>query len=307
MNHKIYNKQPERTDHIRFKTMTLSNTLIRGGNRALDFFLRVNPEEILNAGAPTEKSEHPAAAMMKASKLLLADAVNPDTGLVDYRGLRESDAYARFRGITRQLSTYETSDLGHGPALMAFWINLYNTLIIDAVVHFGIQGSIMNRPGIFRQAAYNVGGMRFSADEIEHGLLRRNRPNPVMHMRTFTTDDPRLSLMVDHLDPRIHFSLVCGARSCPPIAFYDPEHLDRQLDQAAAAFINGGGVDYIAETNTLRLSKIFQWYLADFGGLPAVFELIQRHVVGHEVRNALESGELRVRYMKYDWKVISSV
>ena len=287
--------------------MTLSNTLVRGGNRSLDFFLRVNPGEILNSGTPIEKSEHPAAAMMKASKLLLADAVNPDTGLVDYRGLRASDAYARFRGVTRQLSTYETSGLGHGPALMAFWINLYNALIIDAVVHFGIQGSIMNRPGIFRQAAYDVGGMRFSADEIEHGLLRRNRPNPVVHIRTFTTDDPRLSLMVDHLDPRIHFSLVCGAHSCPPIAFYDHEHLDRQLDQAAAAFINGGGVDFSAETNTLWLSKIFQWYRADFGGLPAVLELIQRHVIDQEVLNILESGEFRVRYMKYDWKVNSSV
>ena len=307
MNHNVDNKQLEYKHHLGFETMTLSNTLVRGGNRALDFFLRVNPGEVLNVGAAIEKSKYPARAMMKASKFLLADAVNPDTGLVDYRGLRASDAYAQFRGITRQLSRYETSDLGHGPALTAFWINLYNALIIDAVVHFGIQGSIMNRPGIFRQAAYNVGGMRFSADEIEHGILRRNRPNPVVHMRTFTTDDPRLSLMVDHLDPRIHFSLVCGARSCPPIAFYDHEHLDWQLDQAAAAFINGGGVDYSVETKTLRLSKIFQWYLTDFGGLPAVFELIQRHVNNQEVRNALESGEFRVRYMKYDWKVNSSV
>jgi hypothetical protein len=307
MNYKIDNKQLEHTQHLGFETMTPSNTLVRGGNRALDFLLRVHPGEVLNDGAPIEKSKNPAGAMMKASKFLLANAVNPDTGLVDYRGLRASDAYARFRGITRQLSTYETSDLGHDPALMAFWINLYNALIIDAVVHFGIQGSIMNRPGIFRQAAYNVGGMRFSADEIEHGLLRRNRPNPVVHMRTFTTDDPRLSLMVDYFDPRIHFSLVCGARSCPPIAFYDHEHLDRQLDQAAAAFINGGGVDYSAETNTLLLSKIFQWYRADFGGLPAVFEIIQRYVNAHEVRNVLENGEFQVRYMKYDWKVNSSV
>ncbi len=113
--------------------------------------------------------------------------------------------------------------------------------------------------------------------------------------------------MVDRLDPRIHFSLVCGARSCPPIAFYDHEHLDRQLDQAAAAFINGGGVDTKAETNTLRLSKIFQWYLADFGGLPAVVELIQRHATDKEVQNVLESGEFQVRYMQYDWRVNSSV
>ncbi len=287
--------------------MTLANTLIRGGNRALDFFLRVDPREVLNTGTPAEKSSNPARAMMKASKSLLADAVNPETGLVDYVSLRESDVYAQFRGITRQLSTCKPSDLGHGYALMTFWINLYNALIIDAVVRFGIQGSIMSRPGIFRQAAYNVGGMRFSADEIEHGILRRNRPNPVTYFRSFAAGDPRLSLMVEQLDPRVHFSLVCGARSCPPIAFYDHEHLDQQLDQAAAAFINGGGVNYSPEMNTLRISKIFQWYLADFGGLPGVLELVQRHIHDKEVLNVLRSGDFQVRYMRYDWTVNSSV
>lgn len=237
---------------------------------------------------------------------MLADAVNPDTGLVDYRSLRESDVYTQFRGITRQLSTCKPSDLGHGPALMTFWINLYNALIIDAVISFDIQGSMMSRPGIFRQAAYNVGGMRFSADEIEHGILRRNRPNPVVRLRPFAEGDPRLSLMVEHLDPRIHFSLVCGARSCPPIAYYDHEHLDRQLDQAAAAFINGDGVHYLPETNTLQLSRIFQWYLADFGGLPAALALIQRHMLNNEVRSVLESGDFRIRYMQYDWSVNSN-
>ncbi len=286
--------------------MTLLNALMSGGNRALDFFLRVDPGEVLNTGTPAEKSGNPARAMMKASKFLLADAVDAETGLVDYRGLRESDTYAQFREITSQLSVCKPSDLGHGPAMMAFWINLYNALIIDAVVHFGIRGSIMSRPGIFRQAAYNVGGLQFSADEIEHGILRRNRPNPVTFIRPFTTDDPRLSLTVDHLDPRIHFSLVCGASSCPPIAFYDHEHLDRQLDQATAAFINGGGVCYLVETNTLRLSKIFQWYLADFGGLPAALELVQHHINDRDARTALESGGFQIGYMRYDWKVNSS-
>ncbi len=286
--------------------MTLPDTLIQGGNRALDFFLRVDPREILNAGTTSEKSNNPARAMMKASKSLLVDAVDPDTGLVDYHSLRESDAYAQFRGITRQLSALKPSDLGRGPALLAFWINLYNALIIDAVVRFGIKGSIMSRPGIFRRAAYNVGGMRFSADEIEHGILRRNRPNPIVHMRSFAADDPRLSLMVDHLDPRIHFGLVCGARSCPAIAYYDPEHLDRQLELAAAAFINGNGVHYSGETNTLQLSKIFQWYLADFGGLPAALELVQRHVHNEQVRNVIENGDFQVRFMQYDWGVNSS-
>ena len=237
--------------------MTLPNTLIRGGNRALDILLRAKPKEVLNIGISAAKSSNPARTMMITSRTLFAAAVDVETGLVDYRSLRESDAFGQFREITRQLSACEPGDLGQGPALKAFWINLYNALIIDAVFHYGIRGSIMSRPGIFRQAAYNIGGERFSADEIEHSILRRNRPNPIVRIRPFASDDPRLSWMVDHLDPRIHFSLVCGTRSCPPIAFYDHENLDQQLDQAAGVFINGDGVHYNAETKILQLSKIF--------------------------------------------------
>ncbi|MCJ7569535.1 MAG: hypothetical protein MUO58_18660, partial [Anaerolineales bacterium] len=37
-------EQPNPTPHRRLQTMTLPDTIIRGGNRALDFFLRVDPE-----------------------------------------------------------------------------------------------------------------------------------------------------------------------------------------------------------------------------------------------------------------------
>ena len=31
------------------------------------------------------------------------------------------------------------------------------------------------------------------------------------------------------MDARIHFALVCGAKSCPPIRVYSPENLDEAL------------------------------------------------------------------------------
>jgi hypothetical protein len=34
------------------------------------------------------------------------------------------------------------------------------------------------------------------------------------------------------MDPRIHFALVCGARSCPPIKLYTPENLEEGLTAA---------------------------------------------------------------------------
>ena len=42
--------------------------------------------------------------------------------------------------------------------------------------------------------------------------------------------------VVEPLDPRIHFALVCGAKSCPPIRVYTPASLEVALEAAAQAF-----------------------------------------------------------------------
>lgn len=43
--------------------------------------------------------------------------------------------------------------------------------------------------------------------------------------------------VVTPVDPRIHFALVCGAKSCPPIKLYSPDTLEEGLAAAAEAFI----------------------------------------------------------------------
>ena len=68
------------------------------------------------------------------------------------------------------------------------------------------------------------------------------------------------------LDPRIHFALVCGARSCPPIGFYEAEQIDFQLQLAAESFINSSQVKILPQEGTVLISKIFKWYKSDFGG-----------------------------------------
>jgi len=52
----------------------------------------------------------------------------------------------------------------------------------------------------------------------------------------FGDGDARLKLVVppEKRDPRIHFALVCGAKSCPPIKVYKPDNLDYALDMATA-------------------------------------------------------------------------
>ncbi len=48
-----------------------------------------------------------------------------------------------------------------------------------------------------------------------------------------------LAQVVSPVDPRIHFALVCGAKSCPPIKVYAPTSLEEGLDSATMAFCEG--------------------------------------------------------------------
>lgn len=57
--------------------------------------------------------------------------------------------------------------------------------------------------------------------------------------------------VVTPLDPRIHFALVCGAKSCPPIKVYTADALEEGLEAAAAAFCESAP-PYLASTSLGR-------------------------------------------------------
>ena len=75
-----------------------------------------------------------------------------------------------------------------------------------------LPGSVLEVEGFWRNTCYNIGGHVFSLDDIEHGVLRVNRPHPSSGERLLGESDPRLQFMMSEVDPRIHFALVCGAK-----------------------------------------------------------------------------------------------
>jgi len=218
------------------------------------------------------------------------------SGKVDYTHLRASEEFRRFSDAVAGL--HHITPPGPVDAARAWWINLYNTLVIHAVIEFGIRRSVWEDRGFFRRAAYLVGGLRMSADDIEHGVLRGNRRHPLLPVPQFGPGDPRLRWSLP-LDPRIHFTLVCAANSCPAVNLYRAEQLDQQLDAAASAFINGGGV--AVQASVVSLSAIFKWYRMDFGGRSGVLEFIARYLLDEDSRQVLRERGLHVRYLDYDW------
>lgn len=283
--------------------VNLASVANRAYHRALDAALRVDGAATLNASRGPARAAGPAiAAELQADMQAMVGGVSAAHGGVDYGTLRSGDAYADFRACTAGLIGFDPAALRTREERLAFWINLYNALMIDAVLTFGVENSVRDDTGFFRRAAYTIGGRRYSADDIEHGILRANRRHfhPAIPFPQLAPDDPRLAHSLDVLDPRIHCALVCASRSCPPVRVYEAARIDQQLDLASASFVNGGAVSVDAYGRVM-LSMIFKWYEGDFGGRMGVVEFLLRHLDEGEEREALSSGEVRIGCQHYDW------
>lgn len=279
----------------------LGGTLHSIGWRAVRTLTGATDIPVLNGSPAEPPPDQPEGALFQIARQVRAAAIGPAGRRVDYATLAQSDSYRELRSLTAALSICRLQDLGDSHDRLAFWINLYNVLVLDAIIHFRVEERVGQ--SLFQKAAYDVCGHRFSADDIEHGVLRKNRPHPAYRLRPFGRGDPRRAAMLPRLDPRIHFALNCGARSCPPIAFYRGPQIGEQLATATATFIAGGGVQIDPAAKTLSLSRIFLWYQSDFGGREGLLELIADHLKDEEGAALVRSGQLRVRYQPYDWSV----
>ncbi len=262
----------------------------------------------LNSGpAPAaRKPAHEAAAGLRAALLSAQAQFMDSSGRVDYRRLERSPEWARCREQARALQNISLAELSDRASRMAFWANTYNAMVLDGIMSLRIKRSVLEVRDFFQQVRYLVGGYEFSLNDIEHGILRGNRPPKKAAPAPFTDSDPRLAFRIHPMDPRIHFALNCGARSCPAIRAYEPHALDEQLDLAARSFINGPDVRVDRARGRIALSQIFEWYAEDFGTTRAeVVRFVGRYLddagLAQYVRE--NADRLTVEYLRYDWSL----
>jgi hypothetical protein len=222
---------------------------------------------------------------------------------VDYPNLRRSKEFnVDYRNAAYQLRNIDLSTIDDTERKCLF-INLYNTLMIHALIVFGVPTSVIGKKHFFYNAKYIVGGFCFSLNDIEHGILRRDKHPYGALMHVFTKSDPRKKFMVAILDPRIHFALNCGAKSCPPINVYRPDKLDQQLDIAARAFCEDCKIDM--KDSIVTLSSIFKWYYGDFAQNNRQLVEFLRNYVEQEVLDLMLRSQvsITIKYSVYDWSL----
>jgi hypothetical protein len=169
---------------------------------------------------------------------------------------------------------------------LAYWINAYNAftarLILDNYPIDSIR-TIGWLPGAaFRERFIPMQGLKggvISLNDIEHGTLRSA-----------------------FREPRIHFALVCAARSCPVLRSeaYRAADLDRQLDDQGRTFLRDPAKNRVdVPGRTLYLSPIFNWFREDFerdGGSLVAF-------VGPYLDGATPGADWSITFNDYDWRL----
>ncbi|MCB0769113.1 MAG: DUF547 domain-containing protein [Flavobacteriales bacterium] len=179
----------------------------------------------------------------------------------------------------------------------AFWLNLYNAFgQILLLAHPVDLRSPWPRLAHYTARRIQLAGQRLSLNDLEHGMLRRSKlwwSKGYLSKCIPNGFEQRFRVPVD---PRIHFALNCGAAGCPPIAFYEADKLDAQLDMATRSFL-ADHVVYDPVADTVHVTALFNWYRGDFGGRSGVLRFLKRYdAIAMDV-------EPCIRYSPYDWSV----
>ena len=217
-------------------------------------------------------------------------------------GLETTDDLATVRVLAGELYEVDPVALATDAERMAFWLNIYNALFRHATFERPIAGHLFFHLALFWRATYRIGLETYSLNAIEHGLLRENRRPPGLPWRTMRGSDRRLSAAPLRLDPRIHFALHCGARSCPPIRSYAAERIDEQLDVATRAYF-AAEMRLDRERDEVTLPRLLDLYGADFDD-PLAFAADHAEI---EDAEWLRSHRPKLRFGPYDWTVIQGL
>ncbi|MCP9747876.1 DUF547 domain-containing protein, partial [Lacihabitans sp. CS3-21] len=176
----------------------------------------------------------------------------------------------------------------NGDCKLAYWINAYNAFTIQLILDNSendlksikdigdkIKIPFVNTPWDVK--FINIGGKKMDLNNIEHGIIRKQ-----------------------FKEPRIHFALVCAAKSCPPLRneAFTAERLNEQLNNQAEKFINDTSKNKISKSSA-SISKIFDWYGMDFKPT-SIIDILNKYS-----KTKLDS-KAKISYATYDWSLNGS-
>jgi hypothetical protein len=214
----------------------------------------------------------------KAWDALLSKYVD-GKGQVDYAAWHKSAKDQKRLDQFLEMVATANPDAHPAKAQLAFYINAYNATVIDSVLEKWPVKSVMKEKGFFKSEKHPIARKERTLDELEHKLIRP----------TFK-------------EPRIHFVLVCAAKSCPRLRqeAMTEENVDKTLEASAKEFIPAATK---ANGKTVTTSQLFNWFADDFKSDAGSVEAYLAKYTSGKTKKVLESGEAKLEFSEYDWAI----
>ncbi|AXT50618.1 DUF547 domain-containing protein [Aquimarina sp. BL5] len=192
-------------------------------------------------------------------------------GKVDYKGfIRDKFLFDQyFKSLSTNYPTANSDDTEK----LAYWVNLYNAIVMKMIIDHYPVNSINDLKNPWKKKSITINNIEYSLDDIEHTILRKMN------------------------EPRIHFLLNCAATSSPKLwnRAYTNRNITQALEERTVDYINDSTKNLITQ-NKVSISKVFEWYAKDFNNGDIVSYI-------NKYANEKIGKKSKIEYLEYDWSL----
>ncbi|XP_024986146.1 uncharacterized protein LOC112521487 isoform X1 [Cynara cardunculus var. scolymus] len=178
---------------------------------------------------------------------------------------RASYAINNYRLLVEQLERLNLSQMETN-AQIAFWINMYNSMIMHAYLAYGIPHNSLRRLALFHKAAYKIGGHVISANAIEQAIFKFRTPRVGKWLETILStalwkksgeERQRISTKFGlEYQPLLCFALCTGTSSDPVLKVYTPSNIKEELEAAKREFLQSNII--VKKSKKLFIPKLLE-------------------------------------------------
>ncbi|XP_006657276.2 uncharacterized protein LOC102719215 [Oryza brachyantha] len=207
-----------------------------------------------------------------------------------------SEALKNFRILVEQLSKVDPTCMNCDERL-AFWINLYNALIMHAYLAYGVPENDIKLFSLMQKACYMVGGQSFSAAEIEFVILKMKTPlhrpqlSLMLALHKFRVTEEHKKFSIDDAEPLVLFALSCGMFSSPAVRIFSAGNVRQELQESMRDYIRASvGIN---DSGKLIVPKLLQSYAKGTVEDSLLADWICRHLTPNQVAAVQDTSSSR--------------
>jgi hypothetical protein len=206
------------------------------------------------------------------------------SGKVNYAGIQNNKA--ALDNIVLQFSQRAPEQKWKKEEVMSYWINVYNAYTLKLIVdNYPIKSiTALDAGKTWDMKRIPIEKEKFSLNQIENDFLRAK-----------------------YNDPRIHFVLNCGAKSCPPLfnQAFIASKIEQLLESRTKAYIQSSQL--LITEKQVKISKIFDWYAADFMNKSEISNTNSKRMATIRFLKKYSkvniSADASLSFLDYDWSL----